>query len=314
MSTIAWIGLGNMGARMAANLIKAGHSVKGFDLNPAALSQAAEAGVIAVNSAAEAVTGADAVFTMLPKGAHVRSVFDGPEGIWANASRETLLIDSSTIDIDSSRFLHERSAELGFNFVDAPVSGGISGAADGTLAFMLGGSEADTARAESFIEPMARKIFVAGGPTMGIAAKIANNMMLFINVLANSEGSQLAEQLGLDPKIFWEIVSASSGQSWAQQTWYPVPGIIDSAPANRDFDPGFATELARKDVGLALEAGATAGINLPAATLAQEQLDRLIEEGLVQKDCTLIAKFVNPSGELAGWERPAANTVQEDAA
>ncbi|MGD7003798.1 3-hydroxyisobutyrate dehydrogenase [Corynebacterium halotolerans] len=314
MSNIGWVGLGNMGSHMAANLVQAGHTVKGFDLNPAALNQAIESGVTATASVAETVQDVDVVFTMLPKGEHVRNVFDGPEGIWANASQKTLLVDSSTVDIDSARFLHDKSQELGFDFVDAPVSGGISGAEAGTLAFMLGGSSINTSRAESYIEPMARKIFVAGGPTMGIAAKIANNMMLFINVLANSEGSQLAEQLGLDPKVFWEIVTASSGQSWAQQTWYPMPDIIDVSPANRNFDPGFATELARKDVGLALDAGAAAGISLPAANLAREQFDRLIEEGMATKDCTLIAKYVNPTGDVRGWNNVDGNVSNEDAA
>lgn len=305
MSTIGWIGLGNMGARMAANLVRAGHTVKGYDLNSTAVAQAAEDGVETVNNVAEAVNGADAVFTMLPKGQHVRSVFEGPDGIWAHASKGTLLIDSSTVDIDSSAYIHKRSSELGFKFVDAPVSGGISGAAAGTLAFMLGGSEEDTGRAAQYIKPMSRKIFVAGGPTMGIAAKIANNMMLCINMLANSEGSQLAEKLGLDPKVFWEIVSASSGQSWAQQTWYPVPGIVPSSPANQNFEPGFSVDLAKKDMGLALAAGHNAGINLPAATIVTQQLDQLVDEGFAAKDCTLVAKFVNPEDTLRGWENPA---------
>lgn len=302
MSTIGWIGLGNMGARMTANLVRAGHTVKGYDLSPKAAAQAAADGIEIVNNVAEVVSETDVVFTMLPKGQHVRSVFGGPDGIWANASKDTLLIDSSTVDIDSSAYIHERSSELGFKFVDAPVSGGISGAAAGTLAFMLGGSEDDTKQAAQYIEPMSRKTFVAGGPTMGIAAKIANNMMLCINMLANSEGSQLAEKLGLDPKVFWEIVSASSGQSWAQQTWYPVPGIIPSSPANQNFDPGFSVDLAKKDVGLAMEAGRNAGINLAAANIVAQQLDQLVDEGFATKDCTLVAKFVDPEGTLRGWE------------
>lgn len=318
MSTIGWIGLGNMGARMTANLVRAGHTVKGYDLSPQAAAQAAADGVEVVNEIAEVVSGADAVFTMLPKGQHVRSVFEGPAGIWANASKDTLLIDSSTVDIDSSAYIHERSSELGFQFVDAPVSGGISGASAGTLAFMLGGSEEATERAAQYIEPMSGKIFFAGGPTMGIAAKIANNLMLCINMLANSEGSQLAEQLGLDPKVFWEIVSASSGQSWAQQTWYPVPGIVPSSPANQNFDPGFSVDLAHKDVGLALAAGQNAGIDLPATSIIAQQLSQLVDEGLAAKDCTLVAKFVNPEGTLRGWENfsgaDSSNSTKTDAA
>ncbi|WP_301524861.1 3-hydroxyisobutyrate dehydrogenase [Corynebacterium sp.] len=302
MTTIGWIGTGNMGARMCANLVKAGFTVQAFDLNPDALAAAAENGATPVGSVAEVLDGADAVFTMLPKGQHVVSVFDGPEGIWANADHGTLLIDSSTIDPESCRTLHERSEEKGFHFVDAPVSGGISGAADGTLAFMMGGHAEDKKRAATYIEPMAGNIFDAGDATMGIAAKIANNMMLFIGVLATAEGSQLAESLGLDPKTFWEIASASSGRSWPQQTWYPVPDIIPTAASNRNFEGSFTVDLACKDVGLALDAGKAAGIDLRAAALACSQFDQLIDEGLAARDCTLIAKYVNPDGHLHGWD------------
>lgn len=314
MSIIGWVGLGNMGARMAANLIQAGHTVKGFDLNPTALAHAAQNGVTTTDSVAETVVDVDVVFTMLPKGEHVRSVFGGSGGIWAHASKDTLLIDSSTVDIDTSQHLHDESVRRGFHFVDAPVSGGISGAAAGTLAFMLGGSAEDTARAETFIEPMAGKIFDAGGPTMGIAAKIANNMMLSINLLATSEGSQLAEKLGLDQQVFWEIVSASSGQSWAQKTWYPKPGVIDNGPADNNFDPGFAVELAAKDVGLALIAGENAGLNLPAAAMVRSQFDQLIDEGFGAKDCTLVAKFVTPTGQLEGWSDTGTTSAKDPAA
>lgn len=306
MAIIGWIGLGNMGSRMTGNLVKAGHTVRGYDLNPAANAAAAEVGVTIVNSIADAVAGADAVFTSLPKGQHVRSVYEGPDGIWANASVTTLLIDSSTIDIATSRYLHEQSEVSSHHFVDAPVSGGISGAADGTLAFMLGGAPDDTARAATYIEPMSGNTIVAGGPTMGIAAKIVNNMMLLIDVLANSEGSQLAEQLGLDPRVFWEIASASSGRSWAQQTWYPVPGIIPTSAADHNFDATFTAELARKDIGLALDAGELTGTHLPAAALAAEQLQQLIDEGLGRKDCTLVAKYASPDGALQGWEPESA--------
>lgn len=314
MNTIGWVGLGNMGSRMAANLVQAGHEVKGFDLNATAREIAASNGVQIAENIAQAVSGVDVVFTMLPKGAHVRSVFEGEDGIWANANKSTLLVDSSTVDVETSKYLHEESSKLGFDFVDAPVSGGISGAAAGTLAFMLGGSVENCTRAEKFIEPMSGRIFVAGGPTMGIAAKVANNLMLFINVLANSEGAQLAEKLGLDPKVFWDIVSASSGQSWAQQTWYPKPGILDNGPADNNFDPGFAVELARKDVGLALEAGAAAGINLPAGELARKQFDQLISEGLARKDCTLVAKLVDPAEQLEGLSEEASTANQKESA
>ena len=306
MSTYAWIGLGNMGGPMTANLVAAGHQVRGYDLDAEACAAAAGGGVQISGSVAEAMEHADAVFTMLPKGAHVRSVYEGEAGIWANATKDMLLLDSSTVDIETSRYIHAGSAERGLHFVDAPVSGGISGAAAGTLAFMLGGEPELMDRASGFIAPMSGKTIVAGGPSMGIAAKICNNMMLFIDLMASAEGSQLAEALGLDPEVFWQIASVSSGRSWAQQTWYPVPGIIDTAAANNNFEATFRTDLARKDVGLALDAGESTGVRLPAATLAREHFDELIEQGLGDKDCSLIVKNLLPDGAVRGWNPETA--------
>ena len=305
MATIAWIGLGNMGGPMTANLVAAGHDVVGFDLDARATAAAAERGVRIAASVADAVSGADAVFTMLPKGAHVRDVYEGAGGVWANAPTSALLLDSSTVDIETSRWCHEGSAERGFRFVDAPVSGGISGAAAGTLTFMLGGGEADVADAKLLVAPMAGNVFAVGGPTMGIAAKLANNMMLFISLVAAAEGSQLAASLGLDAKTFWDVATVSSADSWAVRTWYPVPGITESAAANHNFDATFATTLALKDVALALEAGENAGLALPAAALARDQFERLIEEGLGGKDCSLIAKYASADGRVPGFEPDA---------
>ena len=310
MSTYAWIGLGNMGGPMTANLVAAGHQVRGYDLDAEACAAAAEGGVQIAGSVAGAMEHADAVFTMLPKGAHVRSVYEGEAGIWANATKDMLLLDSSTVDIETSRYIHAGSAQRGLHFVDAPVSGGISGAAAGTLAFMLGGAPELMGRATGFIAPMSGKTIVAGGPGMGIAAKICNNMMLFIDLMASAEGSQLAEALGLDPEVFWQIASVSSGRSWAQQTWYPVPGIIDTAAANNNFEATFRTDLARKDVGLALDAGESTGVRLPAATLARQHFDELIEQGLGDKDCSLIVKNLLPDGAVRGWSPEPANANQ----
>ena len=310
MSTYAWIGLGNMGGPMTANLVAAGHQVRGYDLDAEACAAAAGGGVQISGSVAEAMEHADAVFTMLPKGAHVRSVYEGEAGIWANATKDMLLLDSSTVDIETSRYIHAGSAERGLHFVDAPVSGGISGAAAGTLAFMLGGEPEVMDRASGFIAPMSGKTIVAGGPSMGIAAKICNNMMLFIDLMASAEGSQLAEALGLDPEVFWQIASVSSGRSWAQQTWYPVPGIIDTAAANNNFEATFRTDQARKDVGLAIDDGESTGVRLPAATLAREHFDELIEQGLGDKDCSLIVKNLLPDGAVRGWSPEPANANQ----
>ncbi|MER8023998.1 3-hydroxyisobutyrate dehydrogenase [Glutamicibacter protophormiae] len=301
MSVYAWIGLGNMGGPMSANLVAAGHEVRGVDLNEQARAAAAGAGVHLVDSVAQALAGADAVITMLPKGQHVRAVYEGPEGIWAHATESMMLLDCSTVDIETSRYIHEQSAARGLKFVDAPVSGGISGAAAGTLAIMLGGAPELMERAGELVAPMSARAIVAGGPSMGIAAKICNNMMLFIDLMASAEGSQLAEKLGLDPQVFWEIVSVSSGRSWAQQTWYPVPGIVDTAAANNNFEATFRVDLARKDVGLALDAGTMSGICLPAAQLVSKHFDELISEGLEDKDCSLIVKNLVPGGQVRGY-------------
>lgn len=294
MAQVAWIGLGNMGSRMAANLIAAGHEVAGFDLSAAAMEQAEAAGLRPAADVRDAVAEADVVFTMLPKGEHVLAVLSEPGGVWESARPGTLIIDSSTSDIESSTRCHEGSAERGFRFVDAPVSGGVSGAADATLAFMVGGRPEDAEEAAAFVTPMAGNVFIAGKPTAGLAAKIANNMMLLICQMASSEGSQLAKHLGLDPRVFWDIVSASSGRSWSQQTWYPVAGVIETAAANADFEARFRADLALKDVNLALAAGREKGLHLEAASLAQEQLQRLADEGLGDKDCTLVVKYVTP--------------------
>ncbi|MBZ8178389.1 prephenate dehydrogenase/arogenate dehydrogenase family protein [Corynebacterium poyangense] len=298
MTTIAWIGLGNMGSHMSSHLAAAGHSVIGFDINPAAMETARSRGVKTASSVSEAVSEAEVVFTMLPKGTHVRSVV---EEVWEAANPGTLIIDSSTIDQATSIELHRESSQRGFQFVDAPVSGGVSGAENATLAIMTGGAEEAVEAAEPYLQPLSSRLFRAGGPGMGLAAKIANNMMLMISMMASAEGSQLADSLGLDPQVFWDIVSASSGNSWSHQTWYPVPGIVDSAAANRNFEPGFTALLALKDVSLAVEAGKAKNLNLPAANLASKQLKELVDSGLAEKDCTLIAKFVNPDGSLKGW-------------
>ena len=198
--------------------------------------------------------------------------------------------------------LHRAAAEAGFAFVDAPVSGGISGAAAGTLTFMIGGEEDPARCATTVVEPMAGRVVHTGAAGTGQAAKIVNNMMLFICLEACSEGSVLADRLGLDPRVFWEIASVSSGDSWALQTWYPVPGMTDSAAANHNFDATFSATLAAKDIGLALAAGGQTDVNLPAARLVAERFQELIDEGLADKDCSLIAKYAAPDGAIPGWD------------
>lgn len=295
MATIGWIGLGNMGGPMTANLVKAGHTVRGFDLSADAAAAAEAAGVTSVQGIADAVKGADVVFTMLPKGDHARAVYLGDDGVLASADPSTLLVDSSTIDIGSAAALHEAAAGKGFRFVDAPVSGGISGAKAGTLTFMIGGEEGAVKDATAFIEPMARNIIPTGGATTGQAAKICNNLMLFINLASTAEGAVLADRLGLDKQVFWDIASVSSGDSWALRTWYPVPGVVETAASNNGFAPTFTTELANKDIGLALAAARDTDTPLEIGEHVQQLFQRLIDDGQGGKDCSMIIKLVDGS-------------------
>ena len=189
--------------------------------------------------------------------------------------------------------------------MDSPVSGGIAGAQAGTLTFMLGGEEAATAEAAGLVEPMAGHVFVLGGPTMGIAAKLANNLMLFVSLLGLAEGSQLAAQLGLDAETFFQVASVSSGDSWPLRTWYPVPGVVPTSPANRNFDATFTTVLAQKDLSFALAAGQEAGLHLPASQIALAQFEQLIDEGYGGKDCSLIVKYASADGRVEGFDPDA---------
>ncbi|AZI57741.1 3-hydroxyisobutyrate dehydrogenase [Nakamurella antarctica] len=291
--SIAWIGLGNMGGPMAANLVRAGHHVTGFDLNPAALEAAAAAGIEVAASVAEAVLSAEIVFTMLPKGEHVRSVLQGPEGILASVAPGTLIVDSSTIDIDSARQFHEQVSAAGFRFLDAPVSGGVFGAVAGTLTFMIGGADDDLAQARPFLDVMAGRVFHTGGAGNGQAAKIVNNMMLGITLAATCEGAVLAERLGLDAATFRTLASSSSGDSWPLRTWYPVPGVVETAAVNRDFEGGFATVLMHKDLSLALAAGESTHTPLDFAIAAHGRMAALIEAGYGDKDCSILVRQVD---------------------
>lgn len=295
MAVVGWIGLGNMGGGMSANMVKAGHEVRGFDLNPEAVAAAENHGVRAVRSIAEAVEGADVVFTMLPKGDHARTVYLNEDGVLAHAETHTLLVDSSTIDVESARVLHDAAAAAGFRFVDAPVSGGMSGAQAGSLTFMIGG-EADAVKdASTYIEAMSGNIIPTGAATTGQAAKICNNLMLFINLAATAEGAVLADRLGLDKQVFWDIASVSSGNSWALRTWYPVPGVVPTAASNKDFAPTFTAELANKDINLAIAAAKDTGTPLEIGEHVQQMFQRLIDSGDADKDCSMIIKLVDGS-------------------
>lgn len=293
MATIGWIGLGHMGGPMTANLIKAGHEVRGFDLDEGAMASAAENGVVTTAGITEAIDGADVVFTMLPKGDHARAVYLGEGGILESVATDVLLVDSSTIDIESAQALHEAAAAHGNRFVDAPVSGGISGAEAGTLTFMVGGSNDAVQDAGIYLDPMAGNVIPTGGPTTGQAAKICNNLMLFINLASTSEGAVLADRLGLDRKVFWDIASVSSGDSWALRTWYPLPGVVPTAASNHDFAPTFTTELAHKDINLALSAARQTNIPLVLAEQVSAMFATLMQDGKQGLDCSAIVQLVD---------------------
>ena len=256
MQSIAFIGLGNMGGPMAANLVKAGHEVTGFDLAPALLEAAAANGVRAAANATAAVDGADVVVTMLPAGKHVVSVWSEIVGA---AKKGALIVDSSTIDVESARKVHALAAAAGLASVDAPVSGGTAGAAAATLTFMVGGSPSAFARAEPILARMGKRIVHCGEAGAGQAAKICNNMILGISMIAVSEAFVLAEKLGLDPQRLFDISSKSSGQCWSMTSYCPVPGPVPTSPANLDYKPGFTADMMLKDLRLAQAAAQGAG-------------------------------------------------------
>ncbi|SMF65862.1 3-hydroxyisobutyrate dehydrogenase [Tistlia consotensis] len=263
MAKIAFIGLGNMGGPMAANLLKAGHEVVGFDLSAPALEVLAAAGGRIAGSAAEAVAGAEVAITMLPSGRHVREVLGGEGGVLRAAPAGTLVIDCSTIDVETARAVGAEAAGAGLELLDAPVSGGVGGAEAGTLTFMVGGSPAAFARAEPVLRAMGRTVVHTGAVGAGQAAKICNNMILGISMIGVCEAFVLAEKLGLDAGKLFEVSSTASGQCWSLTSYCPVPGPVPASPANRDYRPGFAAALMLKDLRLAQQAAAAAGATTP---------------------------------------------------
>ncbi|KNY15326.1 3-hydroxyisobutyrate dehydrogenase [Shinella sp. SUS2] len=289
MSPIAFIGLGHMGGPMAANLVKAGHNVRGFDLTAASLELARENGISTVASVAEAVSGAGIVITMLPAGAHVLSVW---QELVAIVPSGTLLIDCSTIDMDSARKAHALAETHGCPALDAPVSGGTGGATAGTLTFMVGGDAAVFAGAKTVFEAMGKKIIHCGGASAGQAAKICNNMILGISMIAVGEAFVLGEQLGLTHQALFDVASVSSGQCWSLTTYCPVPGPVPGSPANRDYEPGFAAALMLKDLKLSQAAATDAGAMTPLGATAAALYQRFADEGFGGKDFSAIINML----------------------
>jgi len=268
--TVAFIGLGHMGGPMAANLAKAGYAVTGFDLVPAALQAARENGITVADSAAAAARGADVVITMLPAGRHVLAVYGGEDGLLAAARPGTLFLDCSTIAVDDARTAHGLAAAAGHRGLDAPVSGGTVGAEAGTLTFMAGGSAEDFAEALPVLQAMGKRIVHCGGPGAGQAAKVCNNMILGVSMIAVSEAFVLGEELGLSHEALFDVAANASGQCWALTTNCPVPGPVPASPANRDYAPGFAGALMAKDLGLAVQALELAGVDARLGSMAEE--------------------------------------------
>ncbi len=292
MSHIGFIGLGHMGYPMAQNLIKAGHAVTGFDIDHAASDRIAARGGVIATSIDVACAGADVVITMLPSGKEVREVYLGPGGVLASAAPGTLLIDSSTIDVESARAVSAAAGVNELSMVDAPVSGGVAGAEAATLTFMVGGSDAALERAKPVLAAMGKTIVHAGGPGTGQAAKICNNMILGVSMIAVCEAFLLAEKLGLDAQKLFEISSKSSGQCWSMTTYCPVPGPVPTSPANRDYRPGFTAAMMLKDLMLAKTAAKTTGAKAPMAAGAAALYDLYVDDGGAGTDFSGIIRFL----------------------
>ncbi|MEM7428274.1 MAG: 3-hydroxyisobutyrate dehydrogenase [Pseudomonadota bacterium] len=292
MTTIGFIGLGNMGSHMAANLVKAGHEVKGFDVVSANVDRFVQAGGAPETSAAGAAKGVDMVITMLPAGQHVRSVYMGDDGILASADPGTVLVDSSTIDVASAREVAAAAEAAGMAMVDAPVSGGVGGAEAGTLTFMVGGPEDTFRTVEPVLKCMGRNIFHAGGAGNGQAAKVCNNMLLGISMIGVCEAFVLAEKLGLDHQKLFDISSTASGQCWSLTTYCPVPGPIPSTPANNDYKPGFSVDMMLKDLKLAQDAAQANSAATPLGAQAAAVYAMFEAAGNGDKDFSGIIKLL----------------------
>jgi 3-hydroxyisobutyrate dehydrogenase len=278
---IAFIGLGHMGSGMAANLVKAGHEVRAYDLSEAAMAQAVAEGCVAVPSLGQACAGVGAVITMLPGGQHVLSVYSQ---VLERAPKGTLLIDCSTIDVESARMASAQAESAGFTMIDAPVSGGMAGAKAGTLTFMCGGPKAAFQRAEPVLADMGKAAIHAGEAGAGQAAKLCNNMLLAITMIGTCEAFALAEKLGLKDQVFFDIASKASGQNWSMTSYCPVPGPVPTSPANNDYQPGFSASLMLKDLSLAMQAASVANADTPLGGKAHALYEALCSQGHAAQD------------------------------
>ena len=296
MSKIGFIGLGNMGGGMALNLVRAGHQVTAFDLSEAALKTACDGGCTAAKDLADVGTGVDAIVTMLPAGRHVQEVYE--ETLFDAVPEGTLLIDCSTIDVATARIVAANGLRKQLHVVDAPVSGGIAAAQGGTLTFMVGGEPEAFERAKPILSAMGKTVIHAGGAGAGQASKICNNMILGATMVATCEAFLLAQKLGLDPKVFYEIASKASGQSWSMTSYCPVPGVGPVTPADRDFAGGFAAALMLKDLKLATSAAQGVSASVPMSALAESLYQVMVGSGAASLDFSAMLLFLD--GKLAG--------------
>lgn len=292
MAVIGFVGLGHMGLPMARNLLKAGHTVRGYDLDARAVAAFAGDGGTGCGSLAEAVSGVEAVITMLPEGRHVRTVYLDPNGVFTAAPSTALLIDGSTIDVETARAVNAAATARGFVMVDAPVSGGVAGAEAATLTFMVGGSEEAFARAAPILGVMGKAVIHAGPAGNGQAAKICNNMMLGIQMISVCEAMALAKRLGLDPVKLFEISSRSSGQCWSLTSYCPVPGPVPTSPANRGYQPGFAAAMMLKDLRLAQGAAQSVNAATPLGGQAYQLYNLFAINGGEALDFSAIIKMI----------------------
>ncbi|AZG73880.1 3-hydroxyisobutyrate dehydrogenase [Shewanella livingstonensis] len=291
MATVAFIGLGNMGGPMAANLIKAGMTVTVFDLNPTAVAALTEQGALSAKTACGAAAAADVVITMLPAGKHVRSLYlgdDANKGLLDVVSKQALLIDCSTIDADSARLVGAKAAEKGIEFMDAPVSGGTAGAAAGTLTFICGGSDAAYQQAQIVLTVMGGNIFHAGAVGAGQIAKICNNMLLSVLMVGTSESLQLGLDNGLDPKVLSDIMKVSSGGNWTLEKYNPCPDVMENVPSSKDYQGGFMVDLMVKDLGLSQEAAVASNSSTPMGSLARSLYVNHARQGNGRRDFSSI--------------------------
>ena len=294
MARIGFIGLGNMGGPMARNLLTAGHSLKVFDLSEEAVNFVVQSGAEAAESVKDAAKGVDFVVTMLPVGANVREVFMN-DGVIAAADPGTVMIDSSTIDVESAQAAHAAAKEAGFDLLDAPVSGGVIGADAGTLTFMCGGEPATFEKARPILEGMGKNIVLCGGPGLGQVTKICNNMLAGINALAAAEAMVMGERLGVSRETLYNVIATSTGRTFIFENSNPMPGVVPTSPSSNKFKPGFMAKLMLKDLRLSQAAAQAAATATPLGAVATAAFQQLIEQGFGDDDTASIIKVIDPN-------------------